>query len=115
MLLSLTNTTIAERDTLVKSNTKKTYETSVTHRTHNQPSRQQIDKGKPSHKQIHGRRPVAMQTIVSTLLLFVCGVGVLLAGRLLLGRFPVGKLLNGRLLDGNFLRRTGGVPTGGGG
>jgi hypothetical protein len=56
-----------------------------------------------------------MQTIVSTLRLFVCGVGVLLAGRLLASRFPVGKLLNGRLLDGNFSRRTGGVPTGGGG
>jgi hypothetical protein len=66
-------------------NREKTYETFVTPRTHDQPSHQQIDKRKPSHKQItpntclqhvyNGRRPVAMQTIVSTLLLFVCSIG----------------------------------------
>jgi len=51
------------------------YMTFVTPRTHDQASPKQIDNGEPSPTQIAHRRPLAMQTFVSTLLLFVSGRG----------------------------------------
>jgi hypothetical protein len=59
---------------------KEILETSVTPRTHDHTSHQQIDKRKPSHQQIAHRRPVAMQTKVSTLHIFASGLPYVTGG-----------------------------------